>query len=255
MCLNKHMLGIIFLHGKHAGPSNPECSTAKLYNLFKSRFGDKFLYTYKDYPWSYSRNFDLGTAETIEEIHSDVCAIKDRGASCVVLIGHSCGGNGTVQYLSKYKEDVKNVILLAPAHNPFSEYAYSCTKNCLNDAKNELKNGSNEPSPRIVFNWGEAYIKWMPPGIYVDWFDPEGRANMAKTVKKIDQSLNVFMATGADTPHDHKAKMFLYNRLRKTGKSQYHIIPDANHKTVVGASFPLIVQWLASLQANKQLKG
>ena len=68
-------------------------------------------------PWAKNRIYDASFEEAMAEIDRHVDALRQKGATLVVVAGQSLGANAALGYAAS-RERVGGIIALAPAYNP-----------------------------------------------------------------------------------------------------------------------------------------
>ena len=99
-------MGVVFLHGKGVWPgafdggipSALEAEGAKVVS--------------PEMPWSLRRMYGATFDQAMAEIDAAVATLKARGATRIVIIGHSLGANGAIGYAAQRHSVVAVVALL-----------------------------------------------------------------------------------------------------------------------------------------------
>jgi len=85
-------IGVVLMHGKNRTASEKSPIGKLAYALEVA----DFIVVAPDMPWSRSRGFDRTYAETMAEIDRAVANLKDKGATKIVVGGHSLGANAAL---------------------------------------------------------------------------------------------------------------------------------------------------------------
>jgi dienelactone hydrolase len=104
-------LGVVLLHGKGGSP------TGYIRELAAALEGRGYLVSTPTMPWAKNRIYDAPFEEAMAEIDGHVYALRQKGATLVVVAGQSLGANAAFGYAAS-RERVGGIIALAPAHNP-----------------------------------------------------------------------------------------------------------------------------------------
>src|SRR5262245_44424198 len=67
--------------------------------------------------WSKRRICDKPYLDCLAEIDAAIARLRERGATDIVILGMSLGGNGVLGYGARH-DNLKGIIALAPAHAP-----------------------------------------------------------------------------------------------------------------------------------------
>lgn len=108
---NEQPVGIVFLHGKRGNPGTDHND-----KFIKKMRGAGFTVVAPLMPWSQKRGYDGSREQGLELIDA---AIAATGKDKVVVVGHSMGGMGVLQYGAANPDDrVSGLITVAPGHDP-----------------------------------------------------------------------------------------------------------------------------------------
>jgi pimeloyl-ACP methyl ester carboxylesterase len=104
-------LGIVLMHGKAGVPERGIDGLAATLE----RAG--YLVDRPEMCWSRRRIYDKSYLDCLAEIDASVARLRARGATAIVVAGHSLGGNAALAYGARH-DGLKGVIGIAPAHFP-----------------------------------------------------------------------------------------------------------------------------------------
>jgi esterase/lipase len=104
------IVGVVMMHGKHGTP-------AQLQQLAQTVTDAAFLVERPEMCWSAARIYDLTYVGCLADIDSAASRLKAQGATAIVVLGMSLGGNAALGYGAR-RPGLRAVITLAPAHAP-----------------------------------------------------------------------------------------------------------------------------------------
>lgn len=102
-------LGIVFMHGKQGNPLHLSDAPASF-----ERAG--YLVAMPEMCWSGRRIYDRTFDDCLLEVDAAVAQLKARGASTIVVGGHSLGGSGALGYGARHP-GLAGILTSAPAPN------------------------------------------------------------------------------------------------------------------------------------------
>jgi pimeloyl-ACP methyl ester carboxylesterase len=103
-------VGVVMMHGKHGTP-------AQLQQLAAAVANAGFLVERPEMCWSAARIYDRTYLECLADIDAAAARLKERGATAVVVLGMSLGGNAALGFGAR-RHGLKAIIALARAHAP-----------------------------------------------------------------------------------------------------------------------------------------
>ena len=87
-------VGVVLMHGKNR-TAKAKSPIGKL--MYELEVAD-FIVIAPDMPWSRTRGFDKTYVESMAEIDKAVAKLRDKGATKIVVGGHSIGANAALGY-------------------------------------------------------------------------------------------------------------------------------------------------------------
>lgn len=231
-------VGVVLMHGKWGmpGASGP---VGKL----KAKLEDAgFEVVAPVMPWSRERYLEKGYEESMPEIDAAIAELKGRGATKIVVAGHSMGANAALGYGARH-DGLAGVMAIAPGHVPdeladkFSA-AVSKAKSLIADGKGAERatfTDSNQGSYKDIEASAEDYLTW---------FDPKGPAAMPLTMPSLRAP--VLWIIGEDDTMYRKGEGYAFKRAPSHAKNAYVVI-DANHMNTPIKGAKDIITWLKSL--------
>lgn len=237
-------IGLVLMHGKLSSPSKPFFS-----ELETKLAGRDILVDAPEMPWSANRRYDKSYEQAMEEIAASIKRLRDRGASKVVVGGHSMGAAAALIYGARHPVD--GLLLLAPGHHPQSNslrgrFAESVARARAlaaagkGDDKEEFNDFDASQTP-------PAFTISTTPRIYLSYFDPDGIANTLVAAGKIPATVPVLWVDG--TNENPGLKGYGQKVYAAIGSSaSQHVEVTATHVTVLRDSSAEVLAWLGGLK-------
>jgi pimeloyl-ACP methyl ester carboxylesterase len=195
-------------------------------------------------PWSFSRIYGATYDEAMQEIDAAVAGLKGKGATRIVIIGHSLGANAAIGYAAR-RHAVAAVVALSPGHLPETAEMRARTAGAIAQARALLASG--EKSRRI---WPDR-VQGVPtfatasPAVYLSMFDPDGPAVIPKNAAAL-RGVPLLWVVGDSDPIFARGRDYAFARAPRNAKSRY-IEVSAGHLTTPWAARSQVVEWLKSL--------
>ena len=162
-------LGIVLMHGKQGNPDR------HISGIASALASDGYLVATPEMCWSKRRIYDKPYEACLAELDAVVADLRAKGATAIVMAGHSLGGNGALGYAASH--DVKGVLLLAPAHNPERVINRPEIAASLEKAKAMVAEGRGTATANFdEVNAGWTFSVSCSAETYVSFFDPAGAA-------------------------------------------------------------------------------
>jgi pimeloyl-ACP methyl ester carboxylesterase len=230
--------GVVFLHGKGvwAGAFDGGIPAALE--------AEGAVAVSPEMPWSLWRIYGATYEEAMREIDTAVAGLKARGATRIVLIGHSLGANAAIGYAAR-RHSVAAVVALSPGHLPETAEMRARTAEAIAQAHALLAAG--EKSRRI---WPDR-IQGVPtfatasPAVYLSMFDPDGPAVIPKNAAAL-HGVPLLWVVGESDPIFVRGRDYAFSRAPKNPKSRY-IEVSAGHLTAPRTARAQVVEWIKSL--------
>jgi len=195
-------------------------------------------------PWSLGRIYGATYDEAMREIDAAVAELKAKGATRIVIIGHSLGANAAIGYAARRRE-VAAVVALSPGHLPETAEMRTRTEEAVVQARALLAAG--EKSRRT---WPDR-IQGIPtfaiasPAVYLSMFDPDGPAVVPKNAAAL-HGVPLLWVVGDSDPIFARGRDYAFTRAPRNPKSRY-IEVSAGHLMAPRAARSQVVEWLKSL--------
>jgi len=234
-------VGVVFLHGKGM--------PAQYKSLLGFLEGKGFLVSAPEMPWSKSREYDKPYNEGLNEIDAAVAVLRAQGAKRVLIGGHSMGGNAALYYGTERKVD--GLFLLAPAHIPQSDLFRNAFAASVARAKAQVASGKGAERASfddMELSGGGAYTVETSAAAYLSYFDPEGSANMERTVTKLAPDIPLFMAVSSkENPNIRAIEDRIYPAIPGDKKKLVEV--GVPHRRVPVATQEQLADWLETFKS------
>jgi pimeloyl-ACP methyl ester carboxylesterase len=231
-------LGVVFLHGKGvwAGAFDGGIPAALE--------ADGAVAAAPNMPWSISRMYGATYEEAMREIDAAVAGLKAKGATRIVIIGHSLGANAAIGYAAR-RHGVAAVVALSPGHLPETTEMRTRTADAIMQARALVAAG--EKSRRI---WpdriqGVSTLAMASPAVYLSMFDPDGPAVIPKNAAAL-HGVPLLWVVGRSDPIFVRGRGYAFSRAPGNPKSRY-IEVSAGHLAAPSVARSQVVEWLKSL--------
>jgi esterase/lipase len=229
-------LGVVMMHGKHGTP-------AQLQQLADSVADAGFAVERPEMCWSAARIYDRPYLECFADIDAAAARLKARGATAIVVLGMSLGGNAALGFGAR-RHGLAAVIALAPAHAPEflarrPEIAQSIAK-----AQSEVAAGrGNEKTTFDDDNLGRSFMVTTTPAIYLSFFGPGSPAVMPENAARLSAPL--LMVSGTNDPTQRNSNN-IFARAPSDPRNK-HVTVEADHMDTPAASIGIVLAWLKAL--------
>jgi len=243
MCLSgaslaAETIGVVLLHGKSGGA----VANAELAQLL-GKAG--CVVERPEMPWSRRRQFDASYEQAMQEIDAVVARLRERGATKIVIAGHSLGANAALGYAAR-RTGLFAVIALAPGHVP--EGYMKRFGDDIRRARELVASGKGEAMGSFPdVNQGRESDMHTTAAIYLSYCDPEGGAVMPRNAAAFKEPVPFLWVVGtADIMHK-RGEEYAFAKAPPNPKSRYLVV-EADHKSTPDIAGAQVVQWLLGLQ-------
>lgn len=185
----------------------------------------------------------------MQEIDAAAKKLRARGATKVVIGGHSMGAAAALIYSSRHPAD--GLVLLALGHSPQSKTSQKRFGASVARARDMVAAGKG--NDKDAFDDFDA--SKTPPAFrvtttarnYLSYFDPDGIANTLTAAGKIPASLPVLWVEGAnENPGLRSYGQTVYGAIGSSVTK--HAVVKAGHLTVPRESGDEMLAWLRGLK-------
>ncbi|NQV47562.1 MAG: alpha/beta hydrolase [Rhodospirillaceae bacterium] len=235
--------GIVLMHGKWGTTK----SKSPVVVLGKALASKGYLISTPEMPWSESRLYDKDYEATMAEIDKAVAGLKAKGATRIIVGGHSMGANAAFGYAARH-DGLFAVLALAPGHVPSEKGQKKDYGMYVATAKKMVSSGKGKTKEKFTdINQGKKKTLNIPAEVYLSWFDPDGPANMPNNVASLKPGVALLWLTGdKDGFHKRGSKGFAFNKAPANPKSAY-VVVSSGHGDAPKKGEKEIIKWLDSL--------
>ena len=230
-------MGVVFLHGKGVWPgafdggipSALEAEGAKVVS--------------PEMPWSLRRMYGATYEQAMAEIDAAVATLKAKGATQIVIIGHSLGANAALGYAAQ-RHSVVAVVALAPGHLPETAEMRSRTQSAIAEARQLVSAGHQEKRSWPDMVQGVPTFCTATPAVYISWFDPNGPAVIPKNVAALN-GIPLLWVVGNFDPISSRGAQYAFSRAKNPANRYVSVL--ATHLTTSLMARGQVVEWLKAL--------
>jgi pimeloyl-ACP methyl ester carboxylesterase len=231
-------MGVVFLHGKGVWPGAFDGGIPAALEAEGARVVSPEM------PWSLRRMYGATFDQAMAEIDAAVATLKAKGATRIVIIGHSLGANGAIGYAAQ-RHSVVAVVAIAPGHLPETAEMRARTQSAIAEARQLMASGHQERR-----NWPDM-VQGLPtfasatPAVYISMFDPNGPAVIPKNVAAL-AGIPLLWVVGNFDPVHSRGPQYAFSRAAKNPANRY-IEVLATHLTTSLMARGQVIEWLKSL--------
>ncbi len=236
-------IGLVLMHGKLSNPDAP----FRMISPYLEREG--ILVETPEMPWSKRREFDRSYDEAFTEIDAAIQKLRARGATRIVIGGHSLGAAAALIYTARKPAD--GLVLLALGHSPQTSVLQERFAGSVARARQQVAaDQSDEKTGFDDFDASKkppAYTVRTTPRIYLSYFDPEGIANTMKSAVAVPVGMPVLWVAGTKESPGLKSYGEKLHAATASQTKKY-IEVDAGHIDTPTAAAEAVADWLKSLR-------
>jgi pimeloyl-ACP methyl ester carboxylesterase len=234
-------IGIVLLHGKYGEPGKHDGS------LVSALKGAGYMVVTPEMPWAKRRNYNADYLQALAEIDRAVQDLRAKGATSVLVAGHSLGANAALAYAARYP-GLAGVICLAAAHNPDSGKPREAAAESVAKAKEMVAAGKGDSSARFVdMNMGKLFDMVTTASVYLSYFDPDGPAVLPTSAAMLKTPLPILWVAGSRDPSSRGGPAYAFDRAPAHPLSRY-VVVDSDHLGTPEASVSVVLEWLKGLK-------
>jgi pimeloyl-ACP methyl ester carboxylesterase len=230
-------VGMVLMHGKGA-------ETDAIWSLGSALRSAGVLVEMPLMPWSRERIYDKGYEESMAEIDTYVARLRKKGATRIIVGGHSLGANAALGYGAR-RDGLSGVVLLAYGHVPGKAgFARKLSKS-TNRAQKMIAAGKGEETASFQdSNQSRGGFVTSSANDLLSWFDPNGPAVIGTNAPKVKPNTPVLCIDGSDDRWNRCASIL---RLVPTHAKNKKVMVDADHVGTPDASMTTVSDWLRAL--------
>ena len=232
-------VGVVLLHGKTGKP-------AKMWDLSSELEAQGFLVSTPAMPWSFNRYLDASFETALNEIAAATNQLKQKGATKIVVAGHSMGANAALAYAAS-RGGVAGVIMLAPGHSPDLPWFQKRVKGDVAKAREMVQSGRGTQNAEFQdIIEGKPFSVSTQAQIYLSYFDPEGLGAMGRNAARLDSKIPLLVVMGDKDILYPRAKDYIFTKAPANPVSKFLVV-SADHQGTPAAAKADVVRWLKSL--------
>ena len=232
-------VGIVMMHGKHGTPVQLQLLAATVSNA-------GFLAERPEMCWSAARIYDRTYLECFADIDAATARLKQHGATAIVVLGMSLGGNAALGFGAR-RQGLKAIVALAPAHAPELLSRRPDIAQSIASAQAAVAAGrANEKATFDDIDLGKIFPVTTTPTIYLSFFGPESPAVMPENAARLTAPL--LMVSGSNDPTQKNVDdIFAHVPFDPRNK---HVTVEADHLGTPAASAVAVLSWLKMLEES-----
>jgi pimeloyl-ACP methyl ester carboxylesterase len=238
-----HGLGVVYLHGKMSWPG------AANGGIWSALEDEGALVATPEMPWSLHRRYAATFEQAMGEIDAAVASLKAKGATRILIIGHSMGANAAFGYAARHPE-LAGLVALSPGHLPDQDNMRGFVADAVVRAKKLIAEGQgNVPQTFPDMAQDIPLTTTATPYVYLSMFDPNGPAVMPKNAAVIGAAphpMPVLWVVGKLDPIDRRGPEYAFDAAARNPKSKY-VEVFAGHLTTPLVARGKVVDWINSL--------
>lgn len=237
-------IGVVLLHGKQT----PAPTAAGLGVISSSLEGKGAVVVVPSMAWGAGwQTINITVEDAFAQIDGYVAQLRAKGASRIVVGGHSLGANVALSYAVN-RGNVAGVVMAAAGHNP--RYSYSSNETIRKDidrAAELVKAGQGGQSfTGRDSNQGSNITMTTTAAVYLSWMNSRGLASMQVQAPNLPASVPILVVMGEKDPGIGFVESQIYKPAAKNPYSKY-LTNGANHVQTAEASSKQIVDWIVGL--------
>jgi pimeloyl-ACP methyl ester carboxylesterase len=204
-----------------------------------------YLVLTPDMPWSKDRAYDRSLSDAQQEIDAAMAQLRNRGATRLVIGGHSMGANMAISYAAVHP-GLEALMAIGPGQTVEADKFAENLGESIKEAKALIAAGKGDTPTRFRdIHLGKVSWATAAPSVYLSYFDPEGLANMPA----LSQAINIpFLWTVGKQDKNmlDRGPDYAFALAQQTPFNEYDIV-DADHMGTPEASRGVVLQWLGKV--------
>jgi pimeloyl-ACP methyl ester carboxylesterase len=198
-------------------------------------------------PWSIGRMYGATYEQAMQEIDAAVAGLRKKGATRIVIIGHSLGANAAIGYAARH-HGVAAVVALSPGHLPETDEMRGHTADAIVKARALVAAG--DQSRRL---WpdrvqGVPTLAMASPAVYLSMFDPDGPAVIPRNAAAL-KGVPLMWVVGRFDPIFSRGRDYAFSRAPANPNNRYLEV-FAGHLSAPMMARSDVVEWLKSVLVN-----
>jgi len=236
-------IGIVLLHGKQGSPETGARLRVHVIGGLADALGAAgYLVERPEMCWSANRIYDATFIECFGDIDDSVARLKSRGASSIVVMGMSIGGNAVLGYGAR-RDGLKGIVAIAAAGPPEIMVKRPEIARSLDRAKAMVAAGKGEDKDDFADNNDGPFTVRTKAKIYTSFFGPGGPANMAVNMRQLRAPL-LMVSGNSDPGQTYTRSLFASAPANPLNRL---VTVDSGHLGTPNAGTEAILAWLKEL--------
>ncbi len=229
-------IGVVMLHGKHGRPT-------QLQQLGDILTTAGFAVERPEMCWSAARIYDRSYLDCLADVDSAVAKVKANGATAIVVLGMSLGGNGALGFGAR-RPGLKGVIALAPASEPERLRRRPDVARSVAEAEALVAAGKGDERRTFTdLNNGDELPVTTTAAIFLSFLGKDSPASMPANAAGLTAPL--LIVSGSKDPSQSDADRIFASAPRNPGNK--HVTVDSDHIGTPAAAADAVVAWLKAL--------
>ncbi len=244
-------VGVVLMHGKWDTP--PGWVT----QLARELSSQGYLVSVPEMPWSRAREYDKDVDAAMAEIDAEVQSLRAKGATKIVVAGHSMGANSAMHYAGRTKVD--GIVVLGLGNFTEGKRFLDALGGSVDKARDMVKAGRG--AERASFNdentGGDKHGNTTktvscPAKSYLSYFDPDGSQNASKNAAAVKPGTPVLWVVGThDGPGYTKLSAAAHDRLPEHPASKL-VQVDADHLRIPQKAIDEVLAWMNVVKGDQR---
>jgi esterase/lipase len=229
-------VGVVLLHGKQGSPQN-------LQSLAEALQAAGYPVERPEMCWSRQRIYDRSYIECLDDIDAAAERLRAAGASEIVVVGMSLGGNAALAYGAR-RERLLGIVALAPA--PAVEFLTRRSDIAESVAKASQMVAQGLGGTYAVFkdvNTAEPFDVTTTASIYLSFVAPDSPGLMPDNAAKLKVPL---LVVSGQFDFTQRSVGYVFARA-PSHPLNWHLMLNANHRGTPAAARGAVVSWLRLL--------
>ena len=236
--------GVVLMHGALDGHGN------WIAPLKKQLLAAGFRVATPELPWSEGREYDRSYQEMLDQVATEVKGLQQRGASRVVVAGHSFGANAALGYAA-IRGGVAGVAVIAPGQMPDAPALQAIVGASVAKARQMVAAGAGGKKDffKDFLQWhGNLNGAYTTAANYLSYFDPNGDAVFPKNAARLNPQIALLWIDPAKNDNDTiiVGRAYAFDKAPHNPLSRY-VVSASGHIDAPAASASLVVEWLKCL--------
>ena len=233
-------IGIVLIHGKQGTPDSVTLSV-----IGPALESPGFLVERPEMCWSQARIYDQTLADCMTAIDDAVARLKARGATSLIVAGHSLGGFGAVYYGATH-DGLTGIVAIAPAPGPRAASRPEIAAG-LARARTLIAQGQGDtPQDFTDANTHETTFLIQvhaTPNVFVSFYDTASGGNLAENAARLRAPVLWVSGTRDPSQAEHGTS---FRRVPPNPLNRF-IEVDAAHTDTPDKAASQIVDWIKTL--------